>query len=197
MRVSVQSLRRGRPQSDAEAISRSLTDGDAFMVIYERHARRIHAYMFRRFASQLAQDLASETFAVAFASRASYDTSHPDSAPWLFGIASNLASRHWRDEATQLRTLAQVKVTTEEAAEPDRPTGLSEKTATALLGLAEERREALCLYAWGELSYDEVAAALDVPVGTVRSRISRARAELRDSLGPAGNALEESEGVLS
>lgn len=197
MRLSAQSLIRSAVQTDAQAIARSLADGDAFMQIYERHARRIHSYMYRRFSPQLAQDLASETFAIAFGSRAGYDSSHPDAAPWLFGIAANLASRHWREEATQLRALARLEAATDRSVGLGERQRLDEKTAQALLSLTEEQREALCLHAWGELSYEEVANALDVPIGTVRSRISRARADLRNSLGPEDAPVEDSKGVLS
>jgi RNA polymerase sigma factor (sigma-70 family) len=54
--------------------------------------------------------------------------------------------------------------------------------AAALAALSPEEREVLLLYAWAELNYDEIARALDLPVGTVRSRLNRARGKAADSL---------------
>ncbi|MFT4049608.1 MAG: sigma-70 family RNA polymerase sigma factor [Solirubrobacterales bacterium] len=183
MRFTTQ--KRGRlPSSDAAAIEHSLVDGEAFMAVYERHAARIHGYMHRRFEPALAQDLASETFVAAFASRASYDLGRSDAAPWLFGIAANIAARHWRDESYRTAALERVAGEFNDAGasglEP--ADAIDQRTAAALRALPDEQREALCLLAWGELSYDEIAAALDVPIGTVRSRISRGREGFRLAL---------------
>lgn len=183
--------------SDAEIISESLADGEAFVTIYDRHAKRIHAYMHRRFPTALAEDLAAETFATAFACRSGYDINRPDAAPWLFGIAGNIASHHWREEAVRLRSLARLEANESLVAEGAEAAGsqLTETTAGALLALSAEHREAICLLAWGELTYDEIAVALAVPVGTVRSRIARARAGLKGSLEHATTAVADNGGV--
>lgn len=147
------------------------------MTIYERHAARIHGYMHRRFEPALAQDLASETFVAAFAARATYDLTRTDAAPWLFGIAANVASRHWREESYRSAAFERIAGEFNDAEGSGREPGetIDVRTAAALRALSTEQREALCLLAWGELSYDEIAAALGVPVGTVRSRIARGR----------------------
>lgn len=189
-------FRAGRSLSDAEIIAESLADSEVFVAIYDRHAKRIHSYMHRRFPGALAEDLAAETFATAFACRAGYDVSRPDAAPWLFGIAGNVASHHWREEAVRLRSLARLEADKSRVAEGADAAGpqLTETTAGALLALSAEHREAICLLAWGELTYEEIAVALEVPVGTVRSRIARAREGLKGSLEQS-TAVAENGGV--
>jgi RNA polymerase sigma-70 factor (ECF subfamily) len=111
----------------------------------------------------------------AFDGRRRYDRSRADALPWLLGVASNLLRRHWRTEKRRLDAYARSAgsrggVTTEP---------LAADLAAAVKALPRREREPLLLHAWAELSYDEIALALAVPVGTVRSRISRARARLR------------------
>jgi RNA polymerase sigma-70 factor (ECF subfamily) len=60
------------------------------------------------------------------------------------------------------------------------------RVAEAIDALPDEERQALLLFAWEELSYQSVAEALDLPIGTVRSRLNRARARLRELLEPTG-----------
>ena len=108
---------------------------------------------------------------------------------WLFGIAANLLRRRARDEERRLRAFARsgVDPVIEELdgvlaridAQRSGP-----RLATALAGLSAGEREVVLLYAWAELSYDEIAVALSLPAGTVRSRLSRARARLTDALSP-------------
>jgi RNA polymerase sigma factor (sigma-70 family) len=81
-----------------------------------------------------------------------------------------------REEARRLRAFARVDAQREDTP-PEEP-----RLASALGALSVEERDALLLYAWAELSYDEIAEALAVPVGTVRSRLHRARSRLREAL---------------
>src|SRR5919106_510455 len=92
--------------SDAEVIERSLLEPEIFGTIFERHFSRICRYLRRRLGGALADELASETFAVAFDVRGGYDPSHPDAGPWLFGIATNLFRRHLRTERRQWNAFA-------------------------------------------------------------------------------------------
>jgi RNA polymerase sigma-70 factor (ECF subfamily) len=69
----------------------------------------------------------------------------------------------------------------------------SRRLATALARLPAELRDTLLLVAWGDLSYEEVATALGVPIGTVRSRVSRARSKLRRTLGNTNPAAFDEE----
>lgn len=184
-------VRTGESLSDAEVIEQSLATAERFVTIYDRHANRIHRYLRRRFDEALAQDLAAETFAAAFAQRDRFDRSRSDAAPWLFGIASNLAARHRRREAAGLRAIARgggvaVFDSVDDLVERVDSAALAKPLAAALAALPIAQRDALAMHAWGELSYEEIAVAMSVPVGTVRSRISRGRAALRQSLAAAG-----------
>jgi RNA polymerase sigma factor (sigma-70 family) len=168
--------------SDADAISDSLRDPGAFVTILDRHFDAIRDYLARRLGDDVAADLASETFTRAFDGRKRYDLGHPDARPWLYGIASNVMRRHARDERRRLRAYAKL------ASQPHAPeresSSLSADVAEALAALSPAEREVLFLFAWADLSYDDIARALDIPVGTVRSRLGRARARAASALEP-------------
>lgn len=176
----------GEP-SDGVDIAASCEDPENFAVVFDRHFDFIHRYLARRVGSDLADDLASETFVRAFRARASYDTAVGDARPWLYQIATNLVRSHWRTEQRRLADLAKRLVDNpmgdpEGAVESVAATTAMPALAAALADLTPEQRDPLMLYAWAELSYEQVAAALDLPIGTVRSRLSRARAILRERL---------------
>ncbi len=174
-------------QTDAAAFARSVTDPAAFDVVFERHYRALHGYLSRRLGSAAADDVVSETFLVAFRRRRGYDTRYPDSRPWLFGIAINLARSHLRAERRRL--------TLHSATEPagldpqlsavDRQLSTNERQRLlgAIAALSRGERDALTLYALAGLTYDEIARALNISRGTVASRLSRARQTLRAELG--------------
>lgn len=176
MRTRSRSLPSG---SDAAAIERARREPAAFGVVFDRHYAAVHGFVARRAGGDLADEIAAATFARAFDRRASYDTGHPDARPWLIAIALDLLRRHWRTERRHLATWARAQ------AGPDAeslPESLAGELVEALDDLRAADREALLLHLWGELSYTEIAAALACPVGTVRSRIARARGRLRRSL---------------
>lgn len=172
---------------DSEAIAASLTDPRAFGVIFERHFSVIHGYLRRRLDRQLADELASQTFLVAFDRRAHFDHRHLDSRPWLFGIATNLARNHRRREIRELRAIAELTPDPvvgidgiESRIDAERMRGL---LAQALAELPTEEADVLLLLAWAELDQPEIASALAIPLGTVKSRLSRARRRLQVELG--------------
>lgn len=172
---------------DSSAISASLASPHAFAPVFDRHVDAIHAYLQRRVGRDVADELCSQTFLVAFDSRDRYDLTRPDARPWLFGIATNLLRRHRRTEVRQLRAYAlaaQDPVTDpfEGADERVDASVQRQRLVDALADLPAEERDALLLYAWAELSYAEIADALEVPIGTVRSRLSRARGRVREPL---------------
>ncbi|AHH94129.1 RNA polymerase sigma factor [Kutzneria viridogrisea] len=175
--------------SDAAVIRSSLAEPAVFAAVFDRHASTIRGYLTRRVGSQLADDLTAETFLTAFRLRHRYDQDRPDALPWLYGIAANLLRQHRRAEVRQYRALARTGVdpATEghaEAVSARVAAGtVTRQLAAALARLNAGEREALLLLAWAGLSYEEIACALDVPIGTVRSRISRARAKVRAALG--------------
>lgn len=172
----------------------SLHQPEVFAEIFDRHAPAIHRYLSRR-VGDLSDDLLSETFLTAFRKRGDYRADRVDVRPWLFGIAANLIRRHQREEVARYRALGRSATTHEvsglgsaddfELAD-DRADAqsLGPRLAAALGDLEARDREVLLLVAWGDLGYAEVAAALGVPVGTVRSRLHRARRRLRAYLAP-------------
>jgi RNA polymerase sigma-70 factor (ECF subfamily) len=174
--------------TDAELISESVDRPRAFMPLVERHHRILFGYLARRVGADVAEELVSETFARAFSIRERFDTTRADARPWLFGIAMNLMRTHLRSEARRMRAYARSGV--DEVVHVD-DAGLHDRLdaavhgqdlAAALENLAQGDREALLLYAWGDLTYEEIAETIGIPVGTVRSRLNRARRQLKAAL---------------
>jgi len=147
--------------TDAELIVRARAEPRWFSLVFDRHFLTIHRYLSRRVGSDDADDLAGEVFRVAFERRDAFDSQHDNARPWLYGIATNLVHRERRSEQRRLRALQRL------AARAAVPAG---DDAFAVEGL----------------SYGEVADALGIPIGTVRSRISRARLRLRELLDAPG-----------
>jgi RNA polymerase sigma-70 factor (ECF subfamily) len=174
---------------DAAVMARSVEEPECFAAVFRRHSPYIRRYVTRRVGADAADDVVAETFLAAFRQRAAYQLDRPDALPWLYGIATNLIARHRRTELRQLRVLARTGV--DPVTEPftDRvDAAVSVDRAKARLGAAlaklpDAHRDALLLVAWGGLTYEQVATATGVPLGTVQSRISRARRRLRRSLG--------------
>jgi len=152
-----------------------------FHAVVDRHFDAIAGFLARRVGPDAAQDLAQEVFVTAFRKRRKFDASYGSARPWLFGIASKAVASHRRDERRQLELLQRALALPEPTVTPTE--GLDPDLYAGLTDLARRDRDALLLHAWGELSYDEIAQALDVPVGTVRSRIHRARRQLTAHLG--------------
>lgn len=170
---------------DSVIISRSLTDPEQFAVLFRRYAPAIQRYVTRRIGPHAADDVVAETFLVAFRQRATFRTGTPDALPWLYGIATNMLRRHWRTEVQQLRLLARTgtdPVTAPFTDQVDASVSTNAALAAGLARLSGEQRDALLLVAWGGLSYEQAAEATGVPLGTVQSRVSRARRRLRAAL---------------
>jgi RNA polymerase sigma-70 factor (ECF subfamily) len=179
-----------RLSDDGVAIARSLHDPEAFAEVFDRHFAFVHRYIARRAGRQTADDLASQTFTVAFSHRGRYRDDLGTARPWLLGIATNLmraASRGDARVASIVERLGGEATTSSSAAAPAHAHSASEaedRLTVALAKLQPDQREALLLHALGDLTYLEIAEALEIPVGTVRSRISRACAALRAELDP-------------
>ena len=180
-------------RSDAEVIGRSLDQPEAFGLIYDRHARTVLRFLGRRVGADVAEGLVGELFRIAFERRKTFDTSRASALPWLYGIGSNLLMKHRRGEARRLRASARMAAA-DEAADRRASAGaldarlLFPRVADAIEALPDSEREALLLFAWEDLSYQSVAEALELPIGTVRSRLNRARAHLRELLEPGGES---------
>ncbi|MEV0994268.1 RNA polymerase sigma factor [Nonomuraea sp. NPDC050202] len=189
----------GRP-ADSELIRRSERVPEIFAELFDRHAAALRRYVARRLGESLADDVVSDAFLAAFRRRRHYDTSHPDARPWLYGIAARLIKRHRRVEVRLYRALARTGV--DEITEPyadridDRVAAQQAGLAAALADLPAADREVLLLVAWADMTYEDVALALNIPIGTVRSRLHRARVRTRRALGGSDptTAREESFG---
>lgn len=174
--------------TDAEILRLSLSEPIRFEVIYERHLASVYRYIRRRVGDDVAEDLTAEVFVRAFRDRSRFNAQYLTCLPWVFGIANNLVGDQRRVANQRLRTLERLA---SEAARKNSMasdevyfgTTVSPEIYRAVRKLAAGDRDALLLVAWGELSYDETAQALGIPVGTVRSRIARARKKLQKTIG--------------
>lgn len=184
-------------RDDAALIKESLRVPETFAELFDRYSGMLYRYVSRRLGPEIAEDLVGETFLVAFQKRRRYDLAYADARPWLFGIVTRLVSRHRRSEAARYRALERSyqerfadspadQVAAAVTASASRPA-----LAAALAGLSAGDRDVLLLIAWGDFSYEEVARALRIPVGTVRSRLNRARHRTRAALGDTNPMDEE------
>ncbi|SFJ05433.1 RNA polymerase sigma-70 factor, ECF subfamily [Streptosporangium canum] len=182
---------------DADLVSASWTQPEAFAELFDRYSGMLYRYVAKRLGPEPAEDLVGETFLVAFSRRRSYDLAYPDARPWLFGILTKLISRQRRTEAARYRALSRAPVDDHEDSPADRvAAGVSAQAArpalvSALAALPAKDRDVLLLIAWGDLTYEEVAQALGIPVGTVRSRLNRGRRKVRAALGDTNPMVEE------
>ena len=155
----------------------------------------LHRYLARRVGASAADDLAAETFIVAFRNWGKLD---PERAvrPWLYGIAANVMRHHWRKERRMLRAYARtgldpVFAEDDEAVERADAGGRRRELAEMLATLSRDEREILLLHAWAGLTDTEIAEALGLPIGTMKSRFSRTREKLRNQLGEVGQEAVE------
>ena len=171
---------------DSEIIRRSVDAPSAFAELFERHARVVGAFAARRVGFDAAEDILSETFLVAFRRRRDFDAAWESARPWLLGIASRLIRKHRTREAAQWRAFAAAASSGERATDGaidavgSRTDAAADLRALApkIARLSAGDRETLLLYAWGDLTYEQVALAQGIPVGTVRSRLNRVRRKL-------------------
>jgi RNA polymerase sigma factor (sigma-70 family) len=160
-------------------------DADAFGELFDSCAKAVYNHAFRLVGDwSAAEDVMAQTFLEAWRSRERIASGGGSLRPWLLGIATNLARGHRRASRRQVAALLRM------APPPDTPDFSDEVTGRlddadriaalhqSLHRLHPDEFEVLALCAWSDLSYAEAAEALGVPVGTVRSRLSRARAKL-------------------
>lgn len=168
-------------------------DGEAFGVLFDRHREPVRAYCARRTGSlDTADDLVSVVFLEAWRGRRNVELVHDSALPWLYGIANNTVRQQTRTAMRHRRLLARLP---REDTEPDHADQVSARLddqrhlaelSAALQTLRRSDQEVLLLCLWQGLDYASAAVALGVPTGTVRSRLSRARARLTTATQEAG-----------
>jgi RNA polymerase sigma factor (sigma-70 family) len=186
-------------EHDAALIRAAQSDPTAFGALFDRHFRSVYRFCGRRVGRDLAEDLAGETFRRAFEARHSYNLNESNALPWLFRIARNLVRDAIRSRAAEDRAYARLQVLAgmEPLREGDQAPGRAEaradlaRLARLLVTEPEESVDALFLHVWDGLSYLEIATALRVPVGTVRSRLSRLRDRLETSMSDGAPDRQE------
>lgn len=174
---------------DNAALCASLTRPQEFSVLFDRHYEAIWRYLCGRVGPSGADDLAGESFLRAFVRRSSYEPSPLGPRPWLYGIATNLLREQARREDRQRRAYARaaqplvdVPALDEEVEVRLDAASLAPAVLAALTQLDSADRDTLLLRALTELDYEGIAIATGVPVGTVRSRLNRARRLVRGVL---------------
>src|SRR6201994_2353852 len=150
-------------RTDAAIIGASRKDQAAFGVICDRHWPRIYRYCVERAGPAAGEDVAAETFRVAFTQRKRYD-GREDSAPWLYGIASNLLRRWFRSAARGSRAMARAGAEVsgdefDEVAERLDAQFLSPVLASGLAQMSPAHRDPLLLHAFADLTYEQIARA--------------------------------------
>lgn len=160
-------------------------DPDAFGVLFAEYAHAVYNLGFRLTSSwSAAEDVVSLTFLEAWRLRGTIDPGGEPLRPWLLGIAANVcrnlarASRRHQAALSRLPPLPPVPDFAEDLAGRLDDTAQLREVGKALGALRRGEREVIALCVWSELDYATAARALGVPVGTVRSRLSRARRKL-------------------
>lgn len=179
--------------SDADIIRVSLSEPEEFGLLFDRHYRAVYSYAVRSIGASEGQDVASETFVQAFRSRHRFDLSYRSARPWLLGIASNLISNRYRSFERRDRAYGRAAGRVQDrdefdtaAAERLDATIHSARVREALESLRPQERTVVTLFVFAGLSYREIGHALGLSEGTIKSRLSRARVNLRNQLRDVG-----------
>jgi RNA polymerase sigma factor (sigma-70 family) len=164
-----------------------LADPESFGDLFERHAPDIYGFCFRRTGDgRASEDLTQAVFLEAWRRRNEVELAPEDVRPWLFGVALNLVRNQRRSLRRHRAALARLP---RPRADADVGDDLAqrlddEQRAREVLErvrrLSRGEQDVVALCAWAELTYDQAAKVLGVPVGTVRSRLARARARLKE-----------------
>ena len=192
--------------TDAQLWSRAQRDDTAaFGELYRRHARSVQSYcLWRTVAQQVAEEATSTVFLEVWRRRGRLELRTETAAPLLLGVSSNVLRNFWRSQRRHARALERIGRSEPRLAAWDedeviaRVDAMAEvrEAGTAIRALPSKEREVLALLVWGELSYAETAIALDVPIGTVRSRVSRARSRLGEAFADLSSRPTLAEDLL-
>ncbi len=179
------------------ALAEALQTGDrsAVTTLFDRHADRIYRHCFRLTADRSdAEDATATTFLEVWRHHGRVEVHDGSALPWLYGVATNVCRNLTRKQRRHLRAVARI---TEPPPQSDHAEAVVERVDAeermrqvldAIEHLPQRERDVLALVAWSGLSYEAAAAALDIPIGTVRSRLSRARARLASLDHPGASA---------
>ncbi len=157
-------------------------------LLFERHVRPLLRYCACRVGPDAAEDVVAETFLIAHHQKNRFDPDRANALTWLYGIATHVAHRHRRTESRRLALYARAADLivdpgfADQAADRSDAQQARRRIARALARLPARQRDVILLYAVAELEYAEIAAALDIPLGTVQSALHRARTKLRATL---------------
>jgi RNA polymerase sigma-70 factor, ECF subfamily len=184
-------------EQDAQLVQQCLQgDGSAWEELVRRHTRRIFNICYRFTGNGTeAEDLSQEVFLRVYKTLGSYRSAHGGFATWMTSVTRNLLIDHYRrtkrDRITDSLEDAMPVVENKESAgrRPDQQVLLRElsfQVQSALTRLSPELREAVILRDLQQLEYSEIRQVLDVPEGTVKSRINRGRIELARILQQMG-----------
>ncbi|MBD3257356.1 sigma-70 family RNA polymerase sigma factor [candidate division GN15 bacterium] len=170
------------------ALMRAIQKGDmvAFNTMVDRYKDRLMNVIGRMLSSQEeAEDIVQETFIRVYQHRQSFNFQHCFST-WIYTIGLNLARNELRKRKRfKFYEISEMQGNEAEfAIDPEIPSRLPEALNKAIKQLPEKYRLAFLLRDIQEMPYDEVAKVLGVPLGTVKSRVNRARLMLRDVLKP-------------
>lgn len=182
-----------RPLTDRELWRRAAGgEPDAFGELYDRHANAIYNYCFRRCADwALAEDLTANVFLDAWRKRRRVTFDREDAVlPWLYAVAGNVVRNHLRGHRRLVRFVSELAVRQAPVAAP--PDRLAEETEMKAIlrevgRLPRREQDVLALCVFADLTYEQAALALGVPIGTVRSRLARARNRLGELLPERGH----------
>ena len=180
----------GTDVSDDELVDRLRSgDPESLAILFDEHADRIYNFCFRRTASWvMAEDAMSAVFLEVWRIRDRATTHDGAVLPWLYGVATNVCRNASRSHRRQLALVSRL---------PDPAPGLDHaddvadrvdderqmgRLVAAMRQLSVRHQQVLTLVAWDGLTYEQAAAALEVPIGTVRSRLSRSRQRLTEIL---------------
>jgi RNA polymerase sigma-70 factor, ECF subfamily len=175
--------------AEAELLARA-RDGNlfAFDEIVKRYQRRVYATAVRIVRRHdVADDVVQEAFLRAHQALARFDLARPF-GPWICRIAANLAVNHVRSPQAREEALPEAHAETPVPGGSPLVSVLETEARTelarALDGLSADQRAVFVLRVYEELSYKEIAESLEISIGTVMSRLSRARERLRVALTP-------------
>lgn len=180
--------------TDSDVIAASLDDPDRFGEIFSRYGRRVFGYVAGRVPREDAADVTGDVFLRAFRIRSKFDLKRTDALPWLFGVATNVIGEYLKKRSRRLR----IGLRSDQTDEPpvdELASGRADVTRaspaldSALRALKPRDRSVLILFAVEDLSYAEISEALSIPVGTVRSRLNRARSQASELIGDSYQTL--------